>query len=229
VGKEAVKERMNLLMQENAKRQRLAALRRDTARKIDFLRHKAVIEYREVYTLIRDFFKEFLEQRYEFTTNELRAELKKIYISNTVRAQISALLDELQAIEYATVHYSREELIKILHDFEEVVVQLVRIHTNAKSFLDRLRAFFMRDDDEQESIIADLPSREENDAYHVRIYTLVERCYVALNQHRMRKAKIAYKHVLSEYNLLDDERKKQYYPVIEQTYADIINRAKMGK
>jgi len=224
---EAINERMSLLAQEKSKRQHLASLRRDTTRKIDFVSRKAVIEHREAYHLIRDFFKEFLEKRYEFTTNELRAEIKKVYISNTVRARISALLDLLEAIEYANVHYSRDDLLKILAEFDQIVTQLVHIHTTKKSWWTRVRAFMLREDDDDQSVITDLPAIEEEDAYKVRIHTLVERCYIALERHRMQQAKIAYKHLLEEYNLLDDERKRQYYLLVEQTYTDIINRSKM--
>lgn len=226
-GGEAVKERMGLLLQEKTKRQRLAVLRRDTTRKIEFVRKKAIIEHKEVYTVIREFFKEFLEQRYEFTTNELRAELKKVYISNGTRVQIAKLLDDLEAIEYANVHYPRERLLAILEEFERVVRELVRLHATTKSFWDRIRTILRGEEADAMSIIADLPAIEENDAYHVRIYTLIERCYVALDRHRMHQAKKAYEALLDEYNLLDQERKKQYYTIIEQTYMDIVNRAKM--
>jgi len=226
---EDVKARMNLMLQESQKRSRLEILRKDTMRKVDFIRRKTVIEYHDVYHVIRDFFKEFLERRYEFTMNELRGELKKVYISNQTRQQITPILDSLEAIEYATVHYAKADLVKILDEFSAIVEQLVHVHTNRKPLLERVRAFFMKESLEPQTIIAELPVIEETDAYHVRIYTLVEKCYIALDRHNMHRAKLAYKALIEEYNLLDDIRKQQYYTLIEQTYKDILSRASMVK
>jgi hypothetical protein len=225
---EQVKARMDLLLQERQRAARLGDLRRDTLRRVDFIRRKAVIEYREVYGVIREFFKEFLERRYEFTITELRKELKKVYISNSTRLIIAGILERLEAAEYATVHYTREDLVKILDDFKQAVEELVKVHTGAKPFFERLRMFLFKDPEPQ-TIIAELPVAEGNDAYHVRIYTIIEQCYIALDRHNLAKAKAAYDALLQEYGLLDDGRKAQYYPVIEQTYRDLLHRAEMLK
>jgi hypothetical protein len=220
-----VKERMNLLLQEKQKQARLSKLRTDTLRKTDFVKHKAIIEFHEVYQLVRDFFKEFLEKRYEFTMTELRVELKKVYISNSTRQQIAQLVQDLETGEYTSVHYTREDLVKLLDLFKDIVTQLVRVHTSAKSFLERIRSFVFKEPDPQ-TIIAELPVVEGADAYHVRIFTLIERCYVALDKHNLRGAKTAYDALLVEYNSLDPELQQQYFAVIEQTYRDLQNRAK---
>jgi len=223
---EDVKARMNLLLAEREKLARLSGLRRDITRKADFLAKKSVIEHHEVYQLIKEFFREFLEKRYEFTVNELRAELKKVYISNATRALIASLLQRLEYSEYATVHYTRDDLLKLLADFKEIVEQLVRIHTKKRSLLERIKGFMFKDPDTS-TIIAELPAIEGDDAYHVRIYTLIEKCYVALDQRNLHRAKASYDALIGEYQLLDDSLKAQYYAVIQQTYMDLLNRAKM--
>lgn len=225
---EKLNTRMNSAMLEKAKRQRLITLKKDTIRRIEFIRKKAVIEHQEIYHAIRDFFKEFLEQRYEFTTNELRAELKKIYISGSTRKLINTLLDDLQAIEYASVHYERKDIMNILDSFEIIVKDLVHTHTSVKSFWDKLKQMLGMQDDPQ-TILADLPVIEKSDEKHVLLAVLVERCYIALDKHQMHKAKVAYKKLLEEYSMLDDETKKQNYHMIEQTYSDIMNKQKMTK
>ena len=219
---------MNLLLQEKQRTDRLDTLRRDTERKIDFLQRKSVIEYRDVYSVIKEFFKEFLERRYEFTINELRAELKKVYISNVTRQMISSVLERLEASEYATVHFTKEDLRKLLDDFKQIVDQLVRVHSSSKSLFERIRAFLFKEPDAQ-TIIAELPVIEVADAYHVRIYTLIEKCYIALDAHNLHRAKAAYEALLSEYDLLDEDLKEQYYEIIQQTYHDLLNRAHMLK
>jgi hypothetical protein len=225
---EDVKARMDLLLQEKQRTERLEVLRRDTLRKIEFLQRRSVIEYREVYSIIKEFFKEFLERRYEFTITELRVELKKVYISNTTRQLINSVLDRLEASEYATVHYAKEELLKLLDDFKHVVEQLVRVHTEPKSWLEHIKSFLFKEPDVQ-TIIAELPAIETADAYHVRIYTLIEKCYIALDTHNLHRAKVAYDALLAEYATLDDDRKEQYYEIIQQTYHDLLSRAQMLK
>ncbi|MBR9703559.1 hypothetical protein GOV10_05955, partial [Candidatus Woesearchaeota archaeon] len=59
---------------------RLGTLKQEVLRRASFFEHKAVIDYREVYHLIRRFFKEYLERDYEFTISELREEVKRTYI-----------------------------------------------------------------------------------------------------------------------------------------------------
>jgi hypothetical protein len=223
---EAVKERMNLLLQEKQKQARLSKLRTDTLRRIDFIKHKAIIEFHEVYQVVREFFKEFLEKRYEFTMSELRSELKKVYISNSTRQDIARFFEELEGSEYASVHYPREDLVMLLEKFRQIVEQLVRVHTVSKTFFERMRSFFLKEQDPQ-TIIAELPVVEGADAYHVRIYTLIERCYIALDKHNLRGAKSAYDALLAEYNQLDGELQQQYFEIIEQTYHDLQHRAKM--
>jgi hypothetical protein len=216
---------MEALAHERERHQHLVALRRDTTRKIAFVRKKAVIEHHEVYQLIKEFFKEFLEKRYEFTITELRGELKRVYVSNQTRQLIGTILDRLEAAEYATVHYTREDLIAILKDFEEAINQLVRVHVTPKTWFTRIHQFFFPEPDPS-TIISDLPVIEGQDATNIRIHTLIERCYVALDKHRLGKAKAAYEALLQEYERLDDEKKKEHFHLIEQTYYDLMHRAK---
>lgn len=226
-GEGSIKERMNLLAQEAEKRKRLATLRSDTLRKIQFLRAKVTIDPHEVYTLIKGFFQEFLEQKYEFTIAELRTKLKSIYISTTTREALGAIFDRMHALEYADVQYPREELIKVLDAFAEVVRQLIRTHSQRKSLFARLRDLIFPGQPEPAVIIAELPAITDNSPRHVRIATLVEKCYIALDRHNLRRAKAAYHALIEEYEQLDRHGKEAHYYLIEQTYQDILNRSKM--
>jgi hypothetical protein len=227
-GGEDVKARMAQMMQERERQARLERLREDTTRKIDFLSKKAVIEHHEVYLLVKEFFKEFLERRYEFTINELRTELKHVYISHATRQHIAHVLEQIEAIEYTSIHYNRQDLVKTLELFKDVVNQLVHVHVHNKSFFDHMRAIFGGKQD-MHTIIAELPTLTGDDAYHRRIYTLIEKCYVALDHHNLNRAKAAYQALLGEYELLDEPKRVQYYEVLHQTYLDLSNRAKTQK
>jgi hypothetical protein len=223
---EEVRGQVDMVLQGREKQKRLEQLRRDILRKIDFLGKKTVIEYHEFYHLVKEFFREFLERRYEFTINELRQELKKVYISHATRAAISRLLDELEASEYTTVHYQRQHLLRLLQEFRQIVEELVKVHVRGRSIFDRIKSFFVREPDVQ-TIIAELPVVEGHDAFHVRIYTLIERCYIALDKHNISKARATYEALLRDYEHLPEEEKAEYYDVIHQTYADIVHRAQM--
>jgi hypothetical protein len=223
---EEFRKALSLEEQEKDRRKHLEQLRTDTIRKIDFLDHKVVIDYHDVYRLIREFFKEFLGKRYEFTINELKTELRKVYISSTTRPLIEEILECLETGEYLTVHYKRPELQKLLVDFRKVVEQLIRTHTARKSFIDHLKSFFFKEPDPQ-SILSELPVIEGNDQHHKRLYILIERCYAALDQHNLHRAKASYEALLVEYNRLSERERAEYYPVVHQTYQDLVSRATM--
>jgi hypothetical protein len=50
-----------------------------------------------------------------------------------------------------------------------------------------------------------------------------------MDNHNMHRAKTAYHVLLSEYETLPEQAKTQHYPIVQQTYQDILNRAKMIK
>lgn len=218
-----IKERMDLLAQETEKRKHLAQLRRETLRKIEFLKRKATINAKEVYDLIKDFFKGFLGKDYEFTIGELQKELKNVYISGSTRELINQILEAMRAIEYRNVNYGHEQLTVLLEALEEAVKQLVRSHARKKGFMQKVRSLLFKDE-EPEVIIAELPATEDNTAENIRVHTLMERCYLALEKHNLRKAKAAYNALIREYESLPHEEKEQFYPLIDQTYRDMLNR-----
>jgi len=86
-------------MGEVSRAQELRRLKTEITRKISFLEHKAVLDYREVYQLIREFFKGYLNQEYEFTITELREQMKKTYVPIAAREGIESLLSQIE--EYA--------------------------------------------------------------------------------------------------------------------------------
>lgn len=227
-GGEDVKARMNLALQEKERQARLELLHKDITRKIDFLIKKSAVEHHDVYLLIKEFFREFLDRRYEFTVNELRAELKQVYISHVTRQHIGHVLSAIEAIEYTNVHYTRADLVKILEQLREVVTQLVHVHTHNATLFDRLRIAF-GGKIEPEQLIAELPAIEGNDGATQRLYTLVEKCYIALDHHDLHRAKAAYQALLTEYNQLDNAQRAKHYHVLHQTYLDLASRAKMEK
>jgi hypothetical protein len=222
------KQRMDTLLREKERQQHLASVHKDTLRKIAFLKKKTVIEARDVYTLVQEFFKEFLEKHQEFTMTELRKELREVYISNSTRQTIAKILDRLGTMEYTTVHYSREDLCQLLDDVQHVIDQLIAVHAARNSVFGRIKSMFFKPADAQ-TIITELPFVEQTDADGLRLYILIEKCYAHLDKHQLHKAKAAYEDLLAEYSRLESAKQAQYFPLLEQTYSDLLNRAAMMK
>lgn len=101
-------------------------------KRCEYLHSKRVLKEQEVYTLVKDFFKEFLDLDYEFTEQELSNELKRVYLDEQTHSRVNALLMSVFRIQYTDVGLSEEELRKILKDFERIVNSMVmeRQHRN---------------------------------------------------------------------------------------------------
>ncbi|MDD9952904.1 MAG: hypothetical protein OXR66_01045 [Candidatus Woesearchaeota archaeon] len=220
-----LQDRMRLLTEEKSRRKRLVQLRNETIKKAAFLHKKNVIETHDVYQLIRSFFKGFLGKEYEFTINELREELKHVYITHATRGHINEILKALEGLEYADVQLQHEQLVALLELFTVTVKELVRMHTAKANFFTKLKAFFTREDLTPDVIIAELPVIEDDNALHVRMHTLVEKCYAALERHNARRAKAAYEALLNEYADLETSDREHFYQLIEQTYRDLQHRS----
>lgn len=203
----------------------LRKLKQEISRKLLFLEHKAVIDYREVYTLIRQFFKEYLERDYEFTIRELRDEVKKTYIPATVREDVSSLLDTLEQMEYKTVSYKREELLAILKRFRKVVDELVKTIQRRHSIWNKIRAFIFKEEQEP-IVISDLPVIEQDDAQHVHMNLLLEKTYLFISQKSKRKAKHQYGQMLEYYGSLEDHVKQEFYPLVDEAYSALVEMMK---
>ena len=207
-------------MGEVSRSQELKATKNEILRKVSFLEHKAVIDYKEVYTIIRYFFKKYLGRSYEFTIRELRSELQKIYVPANVREDVFTLLDTIEHMEYATVHYTREELIDILKKFRHVVEELVRTLTQKQSFMTKIKAFIFKEE-EDPIIIAELPRIEDTNKEYIHTNVLLERLYSFINKKHERKARRQYQELLTYYDGIDEHYKQEFYPLIDQAYHDL--------
>jgi hypothetical protein len=94
-------------------------------KRIRYLHSKRVIKEQEVYNLVRDFFKEFLDIDYEFTEAELQEELKKVFIEEHVRKDVDALLKEIFAIQYDENPLAEDKLRSLLASFRRIVFALI--------------------------------------------------------------------------------------------------------
>ncbi|GIU69571.1 MAG: hypothetical protein KatS3mg002_0807 [Candidatus Woesearchaeota archaeon] len=84
------------------------------------------ISDKELYSLIRKFFADFLKLEYEFTYEELSQELNKIFIKQALKKRIDKMLEDLSLLEYNSDHeLSNEEKKRILNDFKDLISQLI--------------------------------------------------------------------------------------------------------
>jgi len=206
----------------------LRKLKQEINRKITFLQHKAVIDYKEIYQLIRKFFKVYLERPYEFTISELRQEIKSTYIPITVREEVNALLSTIEHMEYRSVSYSHEELNAILDKFKHVVDALIKVSTRKKTFFEKVRTFVFKQELEP-LIISELPVIENDDAEHIHLNILLERTYSFIGKKSFSRAKKQYKELLTYYDTVSDDVKREFYPLIDEAYADLIKSKEKKK
>jgi len=121
-------------------------LKQNTYRDIKQILDSVKIQEKEAYNLIRNFFKLYLDLNYEFTNEELKEELKKVYFSHELKEDTSLLFDSLSKIEYFSEPLSQPKLRKLLINFKKVIDEIVTVHYEKESsfikkFQDSLQGF----------------------------------------------------------------------------------------
>lgn len=202
---------------------RLNTIKREVIRKIDFLEHKAVIDYKDVYHLIRSFFREYLEKHYEFTFKELQIELKKIFIPSHIKNNVFELLAMLEHMEYTTKGFEKKELVNILEQFKKIVNELVKAQQQETGWFAKFKRFIFKKEEEV-IILSELPVIENDEPYHVQLNMLIERTYLFLNNNKVHKVKKQYKEVLRFYEECPKKIKEEFYPIIDMLYKSIAEQ-----
>jgi hypothetical protein len=202
-------------------------LKKAAYKKIEHILSKAFISEREVYDLIRSFFKKHLNIDYEFTHEELMNELKKIYLSPELQEKVKSLFQEISEIEHTSKAFTREELEKILKDFREVVDSLIVSHYQQHSpffrkLRDNIHKFFSGK--HKKLLEPDESVLTEHERIIVKMNMLLDNAK-RLSDSDVGKAKECYGELLSLYNTLDEQRKKVYFGAVQELY-NIINNKK---
>jgi hypothetical protein len=207
-------------------------LKKAANKKIEHLRSKAYISDKEVYDLVRSFFKKHLTIDYEFTHEELMNELRKVYLSPDLQEKVKNLFDDISKIEHTSKTFTREELEKILNDFEKVVDGLIVSHyQQKKSFFkkikDSIHKVFSRKhkkvlEPEEEAVLL------ENERSVVKMNMLLDNAK-RWSDFDLEKAKEAYQELIELYNTLDVKKKKAYYEPVQALYGVITNRENSSK
>lgn len=126
----------------------LNLLHKYTIEKINYIKSKPILKDVEVYHLIWDFFKEFLSTDNQFTHEELIEAISQTFIEKELYEQLVTLIRKIGKIEYTGVSFSREDLLRMLDDFQGIIkVLLYEFSLNqeakkSKSF--SIKSFFTR-------------------------------------------------------------------------------------
>jgi len=100
-------------------------LKIEALRRIDYLLEKKIVHEEEIYYLVKNFFKRYLNLEYEFTYEELLNELTKIFIEEEVREVLEEFLEEVSFIEFSDEHFSTEELKELIKVFALIIDNLI--------------------------------------------------------------------------------------------------------
>lgn len=100
-------------------------LREETLLKIRALQEQGFLEDKDLYYLVKNFFKQYLNLSYEFTTAELKTELKKIYFTDADREKLDQLLDYISVVEFLSETSREKRAQEYLTTFQQVVETII--------------------------------------------------------------------------------------------------------
>jgi len=200
-------------------------LKRAVDVKIKRILGKAFISEREIYDLVRDFFKKYLGVDYEFTADELLKELRRVYVTPELNLRIKLVLGKVAEIEHLSRSFSKPELEILLNDFKGIVDALIVFHYDKKSFFKKLRDALHRSvsEDHKNVFENDEAVLSENERAIVKMNVLLDNAK-RWSDKDIEKAKQAYKELLEIYDQLDPERKKSYYEPVNELFALIKHK-----
>ena len=184
---------------------------------------KAFISEREVYELVRGFFKKYLGIDYEFTSEELVYELKKVYVAPEFQERIRLLLDRISEMEHLSRAFEKEELQSVLADFKSLVDGLIGAHYENKGFFRKLGDSFKGSAQDHRKMLNEATMLNENERIIVKMNMLLDNSRRWANKD-VAAAKQAYDELLHLYNALDDERKTAYFKPINELYSILRNK-----
>lgn len=210
-------------------------LKKAAHRRAEQIRSKAFISPKEVYDLVRSFFKKHLEIDYEFTHDELMKELRKVYLSPDLQEKVNNLFRKVSEIEHTNKNFTREELEALLLEFKEIVDAMIVSHyEQEKSLFKKLKHSIhnLFSKKHKTMLQPDDSILSEHERTIVKMNMLLDNAKRMLDTN-LEKSKKDYQELLSIYETLDDVKKKAYFPPINELYHMIKARdsdfTKQGK
>jgi hypothetical protein len=114
-------------------------------KRIEYYSNKNSVNDVDLYYLIKDFFREFLDLKYEFSLDELISELDKIYLDAEQREQTFKFIHKVKIIEYHDSSFSEIKIRGFILEFLEIAKSLIKnTDYEHKNFWTRLKSSFRK-------------------------------------------------------------------------------------
>lgn len=114
-------------------------------KKIDYHLNKNSLSDVDLYYLIKDFFREYLNLKYEFSLDELISELDKIYLDTEQRERTLEFINKVKIIEYHDSSFSESRIKEFIVEFSAITKLLIKnTQYENKSFWDRFMTSFRK-------------------------------------------------------------------------------------
>jgi len=146
-----------------------------TIRKIDYYSSKNSLTDIELYYVVKDFFTEFLELKYEFSLDELLLELDKIYLESDQREVINSFINKIKIIEFEDSTFSQEKVKDLMREFSLIARKIAKLNEpEKKGFMKKITSFFVKKENPNSNLKTEVTSEIRNSTESLDLVTSEE-------------------------------------------------------
>jgi hypothetical protein len=174
----------------------------------------------EFFNTVREFLESFFNIRYEFTYNELNHEIeKKKIVKGDLKKKLVSFSNELSLKEYSDKGISKDELLRLISSFRNIVIELTSAATSENggvSGAERIRTPLLRIRWMFNKFLPNLEKRGVK-----QIYKLLIKADNAVKNNDLATAKNFYRGIIWRYRISTIGERKKLYPRIGRIYKNI--------
>ncbi|MEK6963054.1 MAG: hypothetical protein AABX70_01410 [Nanoarchaeota archaeon] len=189
-------------------------LRSETLSKMEAFHQQGFYDGGDFYYLVKNFFKQYLKLNYEFTIDELHTELKKIYLTETTRAQLDLILDHISSVECLSDKNQPSQVRADLDNFQQIVEALLDAEnpSSITHFWEKLhlKNFFQK---------FTHPSTDSHQTLAQKIEELLPHLKKEIQDKNFESARNIYQQLMIYYGELEETDKARYYQQINDLYG----------
>ncbi len=186
----------------------------------------------QFFHIVRSFFADLFKIRYEFTFEELDSELNRKKVDKKLKEKIAIFLKKISAVEYSDEKLSSNEIKKLFEEFKEIFKKLTvkKEENKDKGIHSFLKRIFPKKQKQKEKpkgkIISFLLKirKKKTKLRKKRIHNMLIKALDLVNNNRIYEGKRIYLKIKKEYNLLDNNDKKQFYSDIMTLYKELVSK-----
>ena len=114
-------------------------------KKAEYYSGNSSVTDNDLYYIVKDFFRKFLDLDYEFSFDELLIEIDKTYMESQYREKTISLIKRVERIEYANAGLSPTEINNLMNEFYLLSKGLLKMSEHKKSsFWNNFTEFFVK-------------------------------------------------------------------------------------